>query len=99
MLELPLSSNESVSIVALTKEQSDLFEKCIKCSCDKLLTFNVGSGLQNKCTRCSYVWAFGGDTSMLGMTQAEKEMEAKYGMINAELLQQSYLEEQLDDIW
>jgi hypothetical protein len=99
MLELPLSSNEGVSIVALTKEQSALFEKCVKCSCDKLLTFNVGAGLQNKCTRCSYVWAFGGDTSMLNMTQADRELQAKLGAINAEIFQQSYLEEQLDDIW
>jgi hypothetical protein len=33
------------------------------------------------------------------MTQADRELQAKLGAINAEIFQQSYLEEQLDDIW
>ena len=98
MLELPLSQ-EKVDIKVLTKEQAESREKCVQCACDKLITFNIGSGLQNKCTRCAYVWSMGGDTRLLNMTQGEREDDMKLHMLNNELMQQSYMEEDLDAIW
>jgi hypothetical protein len=98
ILELPLSE-ERVDIRVLNKKEAELKEKCIKCSCDKLITYNLGGGLQLKCTRCSSVWSMGGDTNLLNMTQAQREDDMKLHMLNNELMQQSYMEEELDAIW
>jgi hypothetical protein len=96
LIELPLSK-ENVDIKAITDGDKDKKEKCVKCESESLTTINPGSGLHFKCLRCSYIWAFGGDTTLLNTTQKDRETLHQLASIDGQALRESYLEGDLDD--